>query len=206
MPPRNQARAIEPGRGYRPWPAPLATPDPGNSVRSWLANGCVWSSSGLPVPVQHPVAHRLRHVRAANGVDAGQVSDGTGHLEDAVIGPGREPQLVHGALQQVLTLGIRLAVPVDLAGTEPCVRFTLPRQLPFACRSYAHSDRLAHFAVRRRIGPERLLRHPRRLHVQVDAVQQRAGYLGTIALHLVRRAMAASGRVAEIAARAGVHG
>src|SRR5690606_10932175 len=41
---------------------------------------------------------------------------------------------------------------------------------------------------------------------QVNAVEQRTGKLGAVALYLFRRAPTASGRIAEIAAGAGVHG
>ena len=61
---------------------------------------------------------------------AGQVGDGSGDLEDAVVGPGAESQLGHGHLEKLFSLGAdgaltldvlraHLGVGIDLSAFEP---------------------------------------------------------------------------------------
>ncbi len=47
-----------------------------------------------------PVLQRLCQVSGLDAITAGQVGDGAGQLEDAVIGTRRELQLVHGRAHQ----------------------------------------------------------------------------------------------------------
>ena len=46
----------------------------------------------------------------------GEVGDGAGDLEDAVVGAGGEALLLHGALEQALGVGGELAEGADLLG------------------------------------------------------------------------------------------
>src|SRR5579884_3196188 len=77
------------------------------------------------------------------------------------------------------------------------------RSLPFACLDDAFADDcgglLGAFAGHVAIF------HSWHFDVQVDAVEERAGYALSIALHLQRSAAAFAFEVAEVAAWAGVH-
>ena len=45
-----------------------------------------------------------------------KIRDGSGHLENAIVGASGEALLLHGALQQTFGVGAQLAVGANLAG------------------------------------------------------------------------------------------
>lgn len=58
-------------------------------------------SSGAKVrTIQRPVLHCLGHVRGVELLGAGQVGDGAGDFQHAVVGPGREAEARERAVQQ----------------------------------------------------------------------------------------------------------
>ena len=66
------------------------------------------------------------------------------------------------------------------------------------------ADRGAGFALGR-VGPQFGRGQPRHLHMQVDAVQQRPGYLGLVLADLLGGTAATAPPVAEITAGTGIH-
>lgn len=65
-------------------------------------------------PVQRPVLDGLRDMFYGDVLRSLQVGDGTGRLQDAVVGTGAESLLLHGALQQPLGLRGKLAIETNL--------------------------------------------------------------------------------------------
>lgn len=63
-----------------------------------------------PLPVQRSVLNRFGHVGGIDRLFPGQVGDGAGQFEDAVMGTGGEAQGVEGLFQEVSRLPIQLAV------------------------------------------------------------------------------------------------
>lgn len=127
-----------------------------------------------------------------------QVGEGAGHLDQPVRGTQGQPEALAGLLQPMLVVGRQRTVLVQPGQVEEGVGAALASQLPTAGPAYflggggavqPVSDRRAEvggFAGDRQ--------------VQVDAVQQRAGEPGPVALDLLRRAAAAVGLVAQVAA------
>lgn len=59
--------------------------------------------SGLPVfPIQAAVLDGFRHLRGINNIGMFQISDGTGNLQEPVIGPGGQPHMLKGVFKQGL--------------------------------------------------------------------------------------------------------
>ena len=52
---------------------------------------------------------------------AGQVGDGAGHAQDAVVGAGAEAQVFHRGFHQALTIGIRRGVFAQLAAGHSAI-------------------------------------------------------------------------------------
>ena len=138
---------------------------------------------------------------------AGEVGDGAGDFEDARVAAGREAEAVGDHLQQFVSglvhrteladvAGLHLAVGVQAEGFQP-----LPLQLPGGFDPGA--DGGGGFAVDG-IG-EILVRHPGNFDMQVDAVEQRTGEAGAVALQHRRGAGAFAQAVAEKTAVAGIH-
>jgi len=55
-------------------------------------------------PVQNAVAYSFADMGGGQFMSAGKVGNGTRYPENAVVGAGRQAQLVHGAVQQLLCL------------------------------------------------------------------------------------------------------
>ena len=53
------------------------------------------------VPVEGPVLESFGEMSGLNIFLAFEVSDGTGHLQDARVGPGAQAELVNGRLQKL---------------------------------------------------------------------------------------------------------
>src|SRR5262249_48085527 len=139
-----------------------------------------WGSGSVRgfLTIQYPIAHGFGHVLGRHILGAGDVGDGASHLQYPVIGAGRETELFHGPFQELLACRIRLAVLVHLARAHARVGPALARELPFPRGGDTQHHLVTGLTVRRRVGPQGFARDPRRLHVQVDAVQQGTRYLG----------------------------
>src|SRR5262245_16563369 len=101
-----------------------------------------------PLPefaVQGAVADGLGDVVLGDRLAAGEVGDGTGHAEDAVVGAGTQPQRLHRLFQRGLTRGV-----------EPAVRAGLPR----GHAAVEPSDPLAEPLRLKLARPEDLFAHP----------------------------------------------
>ena len=148
------------------------------------------------------------------GVDVlvpGEVGDGAGQFEDAVVGAGAEVHLADGGLHQVFAGLIDLAVALDLGGTHVAVDDDVGLVLlgeagllagagPF----YAAADvggRLARFEA-----GELLEGDAGYVDVEVDAVEEGAADAALVALNGRHGAGAGFAFVAVEAAGTGVHG
>ncbi len=56
-----------------------------------------------------------------DGVTPSEVSDGSGYLEDAVIGAGTEVQISHGVLEEFVTTIIESAMLLELGMAHACI-------------------------------------------------------------------------------------
>ena len=54
-----------------------------------------------------------------NGAAPGEIGDGAGNTQNAVIGPGRKVESLHGGVHQRLSAGIQPGVHIELAATQP---------------------------------------------------------------------------------------
>ena len=54
--------------------------------------------------IKIPIAERLQEMIGGDGVTPRQISDGSGDLQDAVIGPRAEVEVAHGVLQEFIPL------------------------------------------------------------------------------------------------------
>lgn len=145
-------------------------------------------------------------MRIGDRFAAGQVGDRACDFQHAVIAAGRQAELFHGAFQQSMTAFAQDAVAVDLARTQAGIGLAAALQLAAACRNHTPGNCLAGFAVRCAAGPQHIMRQPGHFDMQIDAIQQRPRDPRAVTLNLVAGAMAAAGRIAEIPARAGIHG
>ena len=51
--------------------------------------------------VEAPILNRFEQVVAFDFVDAGEIGDGAGDFQDAIVGAGGERELLHGLLQEI---------------------------------------------------------------------------------------------------------
>ena len=69
-------------------------------------------------PVQGAVLDGLADVLGLDGVVPGEIGDGPGHLEDAVVGAGGEVEFAGGELEEFRAGAVQVAVGTDLSGLE----------------------------------------------------------------------------------------
>ncbi len=142
-------------------------------------------------------------MRAADLAGALQVGQGTRHLEQAMGCPQRQVEAFAGLLQpQPVGFG-QATMLLQARQIEEGIGAALPRELALACLADAGGDlgaALASLAAGQQAGA--FARHG---EVQVDAVEQRPGQLGAVALDLFRGAAAAAAGVAQVATGTGVH-
>ena len=156
------------------------------------------------VAVQRAVLDGFEQVGLPDGFGLGEVGDGAGDLEDAVVGAGGQRELFHGLLEQVAHAGIERAVALDLrrghTGVGREARAAETDELVLA----GQFDALAHGGGRLAglVGAQLGDGERRRLDMDVDAIEQRSADAGAVALDLGRRAPALVLRIAEVAARA----
>jgi len=133
--------------------------------------------------VHHSILDRFGDVRRTDVRIPGQVGDGPGDLEDAIVGPGAESQLGHGHLQKLFPFGADGAMPLDVLRTHLGVGIDLsafePPELDVTGGAHPFPDLFRAFGLD--LGddvPELDLRH---LDLNIDAIEKRAGDLGVIA-------------------------
>lgn len=139
-----------------------------------------------------------------DGGRAVEVGDGAGHAQDAVVGAARPFELLHAFPELGPARAVELAVVVDLARRQVLVEFALPLALQVGRCLYArgnHGGALAFVGRSEDVGMDR-----GHFHLDIDAVQQRAGDAVLVTQADVCRAAAGHALVAVVAARAGIHG
>lgn len=144
-----------------------------------------------------------------DGGGGGEVGDGAGYLENAVVGAGREVKPLHGFGQRGRTLRVgrgeafeqgarHLRVAVD------ALEVLVTLRLYGSGFHHALADGRTRFACRG--GGEVGHADGGNFYLYVDAVEQRAGDFPHVFLYLRGRAVALVGGVVVVAAGAGVHG
>ena len=149
-------------------------------------------------PVQAAVTDGLAEVGHADLRAGLQIGDGAGDLEDAAIGPGREPEALHGPLQQAQAGRFQGAEAPSQGGVHLGVA-EAAEALQTLMLSLAGGHHLGPQHRRGRaggVGRQLLEGHRRHLHLKVDAVQKRPRDPGQVLAHLLGRAGAGPGRVA----------
>ena len=105
-------------------------------VRFGEGGGC----SNPKLPVEGPVLDGLGDVLGLDAGGAGQIGDGAGDLQDAVVGPGAEMQFADRHLEHVLGVRRQGAVFLDVFRAHRGVAVHFPPYL--ACRAAALERRL----------------------------------------------------------------
>lgn len=150
----------------------------------------------------------LEEVGRGDDFGPGEVGDGAGDLEDAIVGAGGKVELLHGLLQEVAERVVDGAVlarlPVTHAGVAGGGRTSEAGDLAVAGQAHAFADGGGGFALGG--GAEFVDGEGGSLDVEVDAVEERTADAGAVALDLRRRAAALVAGVAEVAAGARIHG
>lgn len=111
--------------------------------------------------------------------------------------------MLHRRVQPAFARHIEAAVTLDFARIEVTVAFLLALELARLRRRHTQAYGRRAFAALER--GERFRRLGRDLDLHVDPVQQRPRDAALVMLYHVRAAAASAGRMAVIAARAGVH-
>jgi hypothetical protein len=143
------------------------------------------STSALIFPtIKSSVCECLSEMTLPDSLLFLQVGQGAGHLENALKGPRRQGHLLRRVLEKFAAFSFRLAVPPDAGVVQLCIRNPCPVQLAFPCSDYAFSHCRAVLRFTARFSVAKAAR-PRHFHMQVDAVQQGAGYLSPVSLNLV---------------------
>ena len=73
--------------------------------------------SSPQLPVQRAILNRLRNVITQNVFGTGEVGDGAGHLEDAVVSPRAQVQIGHRELEQ-FRRHVQDAIATDAAASR----------------------------------------------------------------------------------------
>lgn len=113
-----------------------------------------------------------------------QVGDGAGHLEDAVVGAGRETEAVGYHLQHPVAVGVQFAEFLDEARRHLGIAMDFGAAVALLLNMAGALDppgdvgRTFRLAAISKIA----ILDRRHLDVDVDAVQQRAGNAGTVAV------------------------
>lgn len=155
----------------------------------------------LPGAVEGPVLDGFEEMRGGDMFFACEVGEGSRHFQDAVVCACGEGKFFHGAPEDVGLGGVEDAVFADslvrhasVAGSGAKPGFLYPTS---GCDAVAHDGGgFAGFGRLEFLDAER-----RRLDMQVDAVEQRAGNAGAVFLNLHGGAAADMAFVAEVAAR-----
>lgn len=164
--------------------------------------------SCLPIfPVEAAVLDSLGHVGAADDLLARQVGDGAGDLEQAVIGPGRQPHEVESIFEELLCVAGERAEGFEQMGGDLGIAEQGGSGKAFLLHGPGLIDTLPYGggALPGRFGGELLEFHRRHLDVQIDPVEQGSRHPCEIPLRRRRGAGAGPGGVPEIPTGAGIH-
>lgn len=85
--------------------------------------------------VQRAVADGFRNVFRADGVLAGEISNGPSHAEDAVVSPGGQAKVVHGGFEQSLRFVVEFAEFAQLSTIHAAIEMMIvvkPLALPLS--------------------------------------------------------------------------
>jgi hypothetical protein len=138
---------------------------------------------------------------------AGEVGDGAADFEDAAVGAGAQAQFVDGGFEQSFRSVVHGAIALDIARAHLGVGmdgpFLKPIQLDVTCLIDALANYLRGFPGV--TAGEILVTYGRHLDLNVDAIEERAGYARAVALDLQRRTDAFFLRIGKKTARARVH-
>ena len=161
----------------------------------------------LPHPsIQTPILNRFRQMLLTNILRSIKIGNRPRDFENARVAAGGEAEALGDELEEAVTGFVRLAMFADEARRHLGVTvdatvaeaFFLNRAAGFD----AQGDHFRGFGVG--TIDEITILHCRDFNLDVDAVKERAGDFGTVALHRDWRAGASMGAVAEIAAGAGM--
>ena len=133
----------------------------------------------------------------------GKVCNGERDFEDAMVGPGGEPEASDGLVEQVGGSGVQAAVFFYILGAHLGIAVNLggtckPLSLPHSCLVDANADGSRRLTGR--LTDQFLDRDRRHLDMHVDAVQERPGETAAVALHLQRTAGAGTDAITQIPA------
>jgi hypothetical protein len=138
----------------------------------------------------------------------GEIGDGAADFEDPAVGAGAQAQFVDRGFEQSFRVIIHRAITLDISrahlGVGVHVSFLKPLQLNRPHVVDPLADELRGFAGV--AAGEILIADRRHFDLNVDAVEERAGDAGAIALDLQRRADAFFLRIGEKTARTRDHG
>ena len=133
----------------------------------------------------------------------GKVCNGERDFEDAMVGPGREPEAGDGLVEQMRGGSVQVAVFFHIFGAHLGIAVNLggtckPLSLPHSCLVDANADGSGRLTGR--LTDQVLDRNRRHLNVHVDPVQERPGETAAVALHLQRTAGAGTDAITQIPA------
>ena len=106
-----------------------------SAKRKFLLGFLIGTSKHLPI--QSPVLNGFEQVMGRYSFLILQVRNGSGYLEDAVVGPCAEAELLNRLLEKSVSCGIDLAVSFYVARLHESVGIDEiarePLELPFSC-------------------------------------------------------------------------
>src|SRR6266705_1687617 len=166
------------------------------------------NASGPIRAVQGAVLDGFAQVPRLNARLTVQVRDGPGDLQDAVMRPRRKPEAGDGVFQQLFAFGRNDAVLSNHLRhhLRVCVSLLLavePLELSVARGDHALPYRSG--ILRRGGCPQFFVLHGGNFNVNINAIQQRSRDFRNVTLDHRWCAMAFTGGVAEVPARAGIH-
>ena len=144
----------------------------------------------------------------ADGRRTVQIGDGAGHPQHPVMASGREAHALKSGLHQGIAPCVQRAEPPDHGRRHLGVAGNIrPRK---ACGLKGPGSVHPRLDLRRGLRllfpPQRLVFNRGNADMEVNAVQQRAGYFLNVFFHFLVRAGAPTGGVAPPAALTGIHG
>ena len=166
--------------------------------------------SGLrpQISVQRAILDRFANVVGGDVFGIGEVGDGAGDLEDAIVSAGAEVQLGHGHLHHAFGGFVEGAMALEELGGHAGVAADLgilgeALALDVARFFHALADGGGGLAGSSFAG-DVPIRHGGDFDVDVDAVEERAGDAVAVTLDIGGAATALAFRVAEVTAFAGI--
>jgi len=129
--------------------------------------------------------------------EALEVGNGSGNLKNPVVGTGGQSQFIDGRFQQRSGIIIDLAVFLDVTAAHLGVGVNLGSGKPFGLdsasrgRPFADVFRGLCFPLFSKI----LVGDGRNLHVDIDPIQKRTGYFGSVSVNMAVAAPAGMFRI-----------